>query len=124
MKTKKLLLVICIFLIVFSFGLAFCKANAVDTGYVIGKFNGKINGNQESKGIKNALNAIIGALQLAGSGIAIIMITWAGFKYMLASNEAKADVKKQILPIVIGAVLLFGAVALVGILENVGKQFK
>ena len=43
---------------------------------------------------------------------------------MLASNEAKADVKKQILPIVIGAVLLFGAVALVGILENVGKQFK
>ena len=40
----------------------------------------------------------------------------------LARNTRNEE--KQILPIVIGAVLLFGAVALVGILENVGKQFK
>ncbi len=124
MKTKKMLLVICIFLIVFSFGFSFYKVNAVSTSTIISKFNGKIKGNEESAGIKSALNTIIGALQLAGSGIGLIMITWSGFRYMLASNEAKADVKKQILPIVIGGVLLFGAVTLVGILEGVGKEFK
>ncbi len=123
MKTKKMLLVICIFLIVFSFGFTFCQASAVSTSTIISKFDGQVNGNEESAGIKKALNTIIGALQLAGSGIGLIMVTWAGFKYMLASNEAKADVKKQILPIVIGAVLLFGAVTLVGILEGVGKEF-
>lgn len=66
-----------------------------------------------STGIVGGINTVIGLLQLAGSGISIIVVTLLGAKYILASPADKADVKKSITPIIIGCVLLFGAVNLV-----------
>lgn len=67
----------------------------------------------DGKGLVGGINSIIGLLQLAGSGISIIVVTMLGVKYILASPADKADVKKSITPIIIGCVLLFGAVNLV-----------
>lgn len=69
-------------------------------------------------GIINGINSIIGLIQLAGSGISIIVITLLGVKYILASPSDKADVKKSITPIIMGCIFLFGGVNIVGIIAK------
>ena len=62
------------------------------------------------------LNSGIGIIQYAGSGIAIIAVSILGIKYVLASPSDKADVKREIFPMLIGAILLFGAVNVVSLI--------
>lgn len=69
-------------------------------------------------GIVKTINNVIGLIQLAGTGISLIVVTMLGIKYILASPSEKADVKKQIAPILIGCLLLFGAVNLVAIIAD------
>lgn len=73
---------------------------------------------------KNVINSIIGILQFVGSGISIIVITIMGLKYLLAAPSEKAEVKKMAIPIVIGCVLLFGAINLVGAIEEFTSVLK
>ncbi len=69
-------------------------------------------------GTAKVINSVIGIMQIVGSGISLIVITMLGIKYILASPSEKADVKKNIMPILIGCVLLFAAVNIVGMIEN------
>ena len=68
--------------------------------------------------LKPVLNAIIGVIQVAGTGISLIMVSVLGIRYMLASPNDKADVKKQIIPMIIGAIILFGSVNIIQIIAN------
>ncbi len=69
-----------------------------------------IDSSANGTGVLNAINGVIGLMQLTGSGVALIIITILGIKYILASPADKADVKKSIMPILIGCLLLFGGV--------------
>lgn len=69
-------------------------------------------------GTAKVINSVIGIMQIVGSGISLIVITMLGIKYILASPSEKADVKKNIMPILIGCVLLFAAVNIVGMIES------
>lgn len=69
-------------------------------------------------GTGKVINSVIGIMQIVGSGISLIVITMLGIKYILASPSEKADVKKNIMPILIGCVLLFAAVNIVGMIES------
>lgn len=71
-----------------------------------------------SHGTVQIVNTAIGFLQIAGSGIALIVITVLGIKYILAAPGEKADIKKMATPIVIGCALVFGAVNLAAIIES------
>lgn len=75
-----------------------------------------------SDGIPAAINKVIGLMQLVGSGIAIIVVTLLGVKYILASPSDKADVKKSITPIIIGCALLFGGVNIAATIANFSEQ--
>ena len=72
----------------------------------------------ESEGVMAVINDVIGLLQLAGTGISVLTITLLGAKYMLSSVEQKAEIKNRAMPVVIGCVILFGAVNLVAIVAN------
>jgi hypothetical protein len=72
--------------------------------------------------LNNILNTVIGIIQVAGTGISMIMVTLLGIKYIMASPSDKADVKKQILPLVIGAIILFASVNLVGIVAKMSES--
>lgn len=72
--------------------------------------------------IVNIINAVIKLIQIAGSGIAVIVVTMLGVKYMLASAGEKAEIKKQAMPVVIGCVILFAAVNLVAIVAGIGAN--
>ena len=73
-------------------------------------------------GIGNAINAVIGIIQFAGSGIAIIVVSILGIKYLFASPTEKADVKKMAVPIIIGCILLFGAVNIASMIYDFAKD--
>ena len=95
------------------------KTYASDVTNIISSMNGtsdlsQVSGNK----ISDTINNVIGLIQLAGTGISVVVVTMLGMKYILASPSEKADVKKQIAPILIGCVLLFGAVNLVAIIAD------
>lgn len=64
------------------------------------------------------INAAIALIQIAGTGLSLIMVTLLGVKYILSAPNDKADVKKQITPMVIGCAILFASVNLVQIIAN------
>ena len=68
--------------------------------------------------IFEGINKIIGLLQIVGTGISIIVVTMLGIKYIMASPGEKAETKKQIMPIIIGCVLVFGGVNVVAIIAR------
>ena len=72
----------------------------------------------EGDPIFEGINKIIGLLQIVGTGISIIVVTMLGIKYIMASPGEKAETKKQIMPIIIGCVLVFGGVNVVAIIAR------
>ena len=67
----------------------------------------------------NTVSAVIGVIQAVGMSIAVIILVWLGVKYIMASPDGKAEIKKQAFGYILGAVLLFGASWLVPLLKNV-----
>lgn len=63
-------------------------------------------------------NTILGILQYVGGGVAIIAAIVLGMKYMYSSPDAQAEIKKKLMPFIIGGVLVFGATSLVKIVET------
>jgi len=68
------------------------------------------------------LNSVIGIIQVAGTGISMVMVTILGIKYIMASPSDKADVKRQIVPLVIGAIILFASVNLVALVADIANE--
>lgn len=53
---------------------------------------------------------------------AVGAIVFAGVRYMFASADTKADIKKQMVILVIGAVLVFGATTVISFIQTVTKE--
>ena len=72
----------------------------------------------------NQLNAVtsnvIGIVQFICYAAAVIMLMYLGIKYITAAPEAKADIKKMAVYYVVGAILVFAAGTVLGIIQNVG----
>ena len=64
-------------------------------------------------------NTILSIFQAVGTIIAVIMLVWLGIKYIMASPEGKAEIKKQAFAYILGALLLFGASWIVPIIASV-----
>ena len=118
MKNKKIFIsIITLFLIlalsinIYAITLDDAKNQMIDAN--------KLDSTQDkSTGVMAVINDVIGLLQLAGTGISVVTITLLGAKYMLSSVEQKAEIKNRAMPVVIGCVILFGAVNLVAIVAN------
>lgn len=80
-------------------------------------FTGTTNGIQTGE-VDKWVNNIINIVATIGSGAAIIILIVLGVKYMMGSAEEKAEYKKTLLPYIIGAIFVFGASALTGVLYN------
>lgn len=66
---------------------------------------------------------ILTFLQIASGIAAVIMIAVTGFRYIIETPEVKGELKKNMLPIVIGLVLVFFATSIakffIGMFNNV-----
>lgn len=66
-----------------------------------------------------AVNKIWGTVTLVLQILAVAAIVFAGVRYMFASADGKADIKKQTIGLVVGAVLVFGASMIVNFIVSV-----
>lgn len=66
--------------------------------------------------IKKVAGVVISAIKIIGTGIALIMIAVISIKYMVAAPGDRADIKKSSIQYVVGAIILFGASQILGIL--------
>ena len=69
--------------------------------------------------IDNFGQDVIKIIATVGSIISVLMLIVLGIKYMIGSTEERAEYKKSLFPYFIGAVLLFGASTLAGIIYNI-----
>ncbi|MCI8546106.1 MAG: hypothetical protein HFJ44_02620 [Clostridia bacterium] len=67
-------------------------------------------------------NTILGIIQYIGAAVAIMATLLLGIRYMYSSPDEKAEVKKKLIPYVIGGILVFGAVQLVKLVEVFTKE--
>lgn len=109
MKKSKIFSIIAltIILLLIASNLAF----AVDPKQYTGDTN-------NTSGIKSVGQQIIGIVQVVGSLTAVVMLIVLGIKYMMGSTEEKAEYKKTLLPYVIGAILIFAASNLAGMIYS------
>ncbi len=65
---------------------------------------------------------IIGVVRTVGVLVAVVILLILGIKYMMGSAEEKADYKKSMIPYIVGAVLIFGASAIAGIVYDMATS--
>lgn len=77
---------------------------------------------QDTTGAASSLNRLIGSaitvVQVVGVGVAIIMLIVLAIKYISAAPGDKADIKKHAVVYVVGAVVLFAASGILGIVKK------
>lgn len=61
---------------------------------------------------------VLSVAQIVGTAVAVIMLIVLAIKYISAAPNDKADIKKHAVVYIVGAIVLFAASALLGIVKN------
>ena len=70
----------------------------------------------------DAINKVLGVASILIVSAAIIIIMIKGVSFMQAAPEGKAEIKKDMINIVIGGILIFGINGIVGIIINIASK--
>lgn len=79
-------------------------------------------GNEVSGNLQTVMNKVWGTVQAVVQVLAVAAVVIAGIRYMFASADAKADIKKQTIIIIVGAVLVFAAVPVLTMIQNIARD--
>lgn len=114
MKTfKRILIVLVIFTCVFGImSQNISMAASDDVSSIVGGVSPENPSGQLASDFQATIGKLLGFLQIASGLIAILMIALTGFNYIVATPEVKEEMKKKMLPIIVGFVLVFGAVSI------------
>lgn len=115
---KKMLAVLMIALLVVSISSVCFASGLLDPGSIQGQSSNASDSIQDISGI------ILGIVQVIGIAVAVIMLVVLAIKYLSAAPSEKADIKKSAFVYVIGALLLFGGVALLNIIKDAGERLE
>lgn len=81
--------------------------------------------NTSTASIDTVKNKIWGSAKLILQVAAVSAVLFAGVRYMMASADQKADIKKSMVPLVIGAIIVFGTTILIEFVQtSAGQLFK
>lgn len=97
------------------------SANMVfaDTSISIPK---ETNAGYAGTGLSATMSNILGIVTVICYAAAVIMLLYLGVKYITASPEGKAEIKKTAIQYVIGAVLVFAAGTVLNIIKNIAGK--
>lgn len=124
MKIKKLLIgiVLIIIVIISSFNVSYASdISNIFSGADDFINSGSGNGVNETR-LKETSNLIYKTLIVIGISVAVIMTGVLGIRFMMGSTEEKAQVKEQLIPFIIGCVVIFGAFSIWSIVVNLGNK--
>ena len=74
------------------------------------------------KDLLEQLGGVIGTIMLVGTFVAVCAAIYLGIKYVLSSVEEKADIKKRMVPFIIGVVVFYGATGILKIIGDIAKM--
>ena len=77
---------------------------------------------QTSNKVENIISKMLTAVTNIGMIVSVLILAILGIKYMLGSVEEKAEYKKDLLPYLIGAILLFGILTFIKIFMSLGEK--
>ncbi len=117
MKSKLLKIGVTLLTIMITLSNLIVFAGDVD---ITGTFNGEIPGdlNGAAGATREILGMILDIIRTIGIGIALIMLTYIGIKFMLASPNERANIKQYSMNFIIGAFILVGGVGVLTIIKN------
>ncbi len=69
-------------------------------------------GSADVSKLQGVIGKLLGFLQIASGLVAVLMIAITGFNYIVSTPTVKEEMKKTMLPIIIGIVLVFGATSI------------
>jgi len=75
-----------------------------------------------SKAAQDITGTILGVVQVIGIAVAVIMLIVLAIKYISAAPNDKAEIKKHAVVYVVGAVVLFAASGIIGIIRGFADQ--
>lgn len=127
MKKNVKKIIIMFFLIIILISILVIKVNATTDEY--NEKMGTIIGSSWSDSTKTGekattmLTTIIIAVKVIAVAVAIIMLLAVAMKYMTSAPGDRADIKKNAIPYVVGAFILFGASGLLSLIQQVAEVF-
>ena len=68
--------------------------------------------------LQKIMGTIINTIKIVGTGISIIMLVYVAIKYMSAAPSEKAEFKKSATAYIVGAVVLFAASNILGVIAD------
>lgn len=89
---------------------------------VLDKVQGDTNQAMSVGGLSSTIKNVIGVVQVICYSAAVIMLILIGVKFITASPEGKAEIKKAAIQYVIGAIIVFAAGTLLGIIANMSTS--
>ncbi len=116
MKKEKILKILLFFVIIIMFFI-----NVVNA-FSITDLEGNLS-EEKTKEVVAVGNKAISLISTIGSILSVIVIVILGIKYMLGSLEEKAEYKKTLMPFLIGAILIFAASNIAGVIYNLAIEF-
>ena len=113
-RTVKIMSIILLAVVVLSTVLTVTNYALVSPSEVGSAINDSIGASE----ITSLGGKIIGALRIFGVVASVLILVVLGIKYMMASPEGKADYKSNMVPYIVGAVLIFGATQVASLVYN------
>ena len=125
-KSKKILAIFLITLIVLSFG-----APIVRAADFMGQATEFINkGKSEASGASAAVTTmtdqvapVVNLLINVGAGIMVAVVTYMGIKYFTSSPDQQAKLKQQLIGVCVAGIVIFGGVGIWKIALNLASTF-
>ena len=112
--------------ILFSFNVSYAKASTLSD--VIKGGDNFVNSSKNSNDginenrLKDTSNTLFRILSSLGMIMAVVISGVLGIQFMMASVEEKAKIKEQLIPFVIGCIVIFGAFSIWKIVIDVGNR--
>ncbi len=126
---NKLMVIIILFALALSFVLATISNASTDSwgSGLITEVEENSTGNDDSdvsEDVGNLLGNIAVIVRVVAVATAVIILIVLAMKYMIASPGDKADVKKSMIPYVIGAFVVFAAGGIISMIIDFSSQIK
>lgn len=113
---KKIATILVVALLILSISSAVLATSALDPNAIRPQYS------QGVSKVQSIAGYILAVAQAIAIAVAVIMLVVLAIKYFTSSAQDKADVKKSATAYVLGAVLLFGGVALLQMIQGFATQ--
>ena len=116
-KIFAILMILVSTLVIMPVNMSFASDATTAIEGVKNKTNETSSNNYES--LQGTIGKLLGFLQIASALVAVLVLAYTGFNYIVGTPDVKDEMKKKGVPIVVGFVLVFGATSIAKFLVGV-----